>query len=593
MTRYEQKEAANTAAEAATVAITHTVPMECNDIANPEIIVPKRRGRKRKIPLPEIEPTAEKTVPTEMAPEKMAHDGIQFEQLTQHGTTAEKTATQQIASEEIRNTEQSAPEKMVSDEAAMQKSAPAALDNKEEAISDEQTATEAIPNESVPMEMTSEASPARRKSRLGAKKSLESPKKMNQQKPEKSVRKKPPPEVCCLCGQKFQSSFVLAQHMKSHLQTSTDSPVFPCSVCGKNVSNLKLHLRQHNAEKPVYKEAKAKKTARASKGGTTPVVKNTLTAPEMPDDAVDAIDRAQQPADVSKSIEVTPVDVSNADSIEKPVDVTKTVDVSKSVEIVQPIDVATPNTTTMVEEASSSTDAVFTADSTEKEPENGITSNEAITESIDPDPYHINGVQPFLTPSFQHLSTYGLPEPTNEPPLNLLEDFPIIFDDAMNVIHTEVVDENAPSQSSQQSIDAPDQLTLSLLVEPNPDAIEQNGFGCNNGNDDGDEDGDDDDATVDESANGFAGYDSVDDTNVDGEGDGDDNTAENTEKPFGCTKCKRRFKTEERSKRHIAVHNKKIDCELCGKRIALSYKKFHMKRYHSTAAPASDQPQET
>lgn len=50
--------------------------------------------------------------------------------------------------------------------------------------------------------------------------------------------------VCYLCGSKFETNSELNAHQQSH-QDRSISPVFPCAICGKNVKNLKKHLREH------------------------------------------------------------------------------------------------------------------------------------------------------------------------------------------------------------------------------------------------------------------------------------------------------------------------------------------------------------
>lgn len=62
------------------------------------------------------------------------------------------------------------------------------------------------------------------------------------------------PFVCFLCGSKFATNDELTQHQQFHQPDSTKSPVFPCSVCGKNVENLKKHLRDHEEEKNVKEQ---------------------------------------------------------------------------------------------------------------------------------------------------------------------------------------------------------------------------------------------------------------------------------------------------------------------------------------------------
>lgn len=74
--------------------------------------------------------------------------------------------------------------------------------------------------------------------------------RVKKHKDAKKLLKKPlaPPAVCVLCGKKFHSIIAMEHHQKTHIQSNINSPVFPCNVCGKNVNNLKKHLRHHKIE---------------------------------------------------------------------------------------------------------------------------------------------------------------------------------------------------------------------------------------------------------------------------------------------------------------------------------------------------------
>lgn len=55
--------------------------------------------------------------------------------------------------------------------------------------------------------------------------------------------------VCFLCGQKYATNEQLVEHeFKTHQIGNLMSPVIPCHICGKNVTNMKKHLRQHEIE---------------------------------------------------------------------------------------------------------------------------------------------------------------------------------------------------------------------------------------------------------------------------------------------------------------------------------------------------------
>lgn len=67
----------------------------------------------------------------------------------------------------------------------------------------------------------------------------------------KKMSKKQTSSVCYLCGQLYRSMVALEEHLKTHIQKNNVS--FPCKVCGRNVKNLKKHLRQHKNEYEIQK----------------------------------------------------------------------------------------------------------------------------------------------------------------------------------------------------------------------------------------------------------------------------------------------------------------------------------------------------
>lgn len=50
---------------------------------------------------------------------------------------------------------------------------------------------------------------------------------------------------------------------------------------------------------------------------------------------------------------------------------------------------------------------------------------------------------------------------------------------------------------------------------------------------------------------------------------------------FVCTMCERRFPSEVLLAKHIRSHEKKTQCEICGKYVARAYRRVHDKKYHS------------
>lgn len=624
LTRYvEQNEEAdaNTDDGGAAAVDVSMVPIEHG--VSQEIVAPikcatiRGRSRKRRFTQSPTAPIVTKDVPVKMVQHETAQNELTPDEMTKTETTTTRKTVQ-------------------NDEISQETDVPAVKESTAGAtISNEASTNQTIPKQSAQIETVTALSP--RKSKVG-RKSYESPKKANQEKAEKSVRKKTPQEVCFLCGQKFQSSFALTHHMnQEHAQSSNDSPVFPCNVCGKNVSNLKLHLRQHNAEKAIYAKVKAKKTPRASKNGIAPAIvqpaelntTNDTNSVAIPNDTTVAAKNdtpAVVPNDtnsVAVSNNTEPVVVpNNTDPVAvpnntDPVAVPNDTDPVAVPNNTDPVSV--PNDTTSAE-ITSSTDAIVTATASEKEPENGITSNETINELIETSlEYHLSNELPFDSSSFHDPSEYGLPDPTILPPLNLLDEYPIVFDELSinNTVSTHstqhaVVSNPAvamaqyPMAQTQYAVArtqfamappqyvmasphysvAPNQYTMApapftvALVVDNP----PNGFPCNNGVVGGD-------IGVEISdANGHPNA-SIESTDAPvGNGGKKEKVKKNKkmkckkrstqmEGVFGCIKCKRRFHTQCTANAHMAKHDQKINCKHCGKQVARSYKYFHMKRY--------------
>lgn len=355
---------------------------------------------------------------------------------------------------------------------------------------------------------------------LALKKSLQKTKKM---------KTTPASGVCVLCGDLFQTTLELNQHVKTHY-TRAKSPVFPCTICHQNVKNLKMHLRQHKID--------------GRRDNSLIATRKTIKSNEITTDLLKLNDS-------NKSNEVST--------------------------LIEPDRMILPDDSMVTkEEASSSTDAIVPSN---KEPEI-ITSNEAQTNSTDSNGSFIpNGDTMNVEPDEQQ--SFISPIIINEYPTQLQE-----------ISITEPISVNEPSQSFQTGMESDGQSDAEENdghsddikqsddgqfddIEQNDDGdngddIEQNGVG-NDGGDGGDgNDGDDD------------GNDGGDDHH-----DDDDNkkTGEkNCEKTFGvvfkCSTCPRRFNSVDRVREHQKKHEQKGNCEICGKQLALSYMRMHIKLKH-------------
>lgn len=279
----------------------------------------------------------------------------------------------------------------------------------------------------------------------------------------KVLKKQTPLPICFLCGLQFKTQSLCDQHSKIHMQNSSDSLVFPCNVCGKNVKNLKMHLRQHKQEN--------KKDTTESNASQTNTTTNILT--------------------VTNLIEFNEVESNE----------------------------------TKVEEASSSTDAVYTnCTTTFKEPENDVSSN--LTEAQNMDTQCKDTVNNVSASIEQMASPPAQTNVYHKPPI-IVEDYPIIH--VLNDGPEVSTNEDEPSQSTQTEI----QQTVAVPVD-----FPQNGHTADEANDD---------------------------ENV---GEKKDTAANNVDVKI------------------------KWQCEICKKRVAFSYKRIHMKKYHIPEAVQNISPSE-
>lgn len=293
----------------------------------------------------------------------------------------------------------------------------------------------------------------------------------------KAIKTKPMPpaqqSVCFLCGRQFPTTFQLAQHEKTHI-ARTESPVFPCNICHKNVKNLKMHLRLHKKES-------GKRT------------KTTATAKSIDSTALNGANKLGEQ--------------STRDTIADNSKVTK-------------------------EEASSSTDAVV---SSNKEPDT-ITSNEAQTNSTDSNGSFIpNGKSPH-TDSLSSQKTMS--KSSFMPPI-IVDEYPA---NVHKISIIEPIGVNEPSQSTETSNESAEQSESDETVNNEKD----------------------DNSTMEH----------------------EQTTQPNGQQSIGglikCSKCSRRFSTEARVIKHQKKHTKKKNCKVCGKLLALSYVKMHIKLKHPT-----------
>lgn len=309
--------------------------------------------------------------------------------------------------------------------------------------------------------------------------------------PKKSPKPKSPPQVCFLCGKQFKTGMLLDQHQKTHLSTRAESPVFPCNICGQKVKNLKIHMRGH------------KDAGLEAKNGGMNVVKG------------------KKPGKVGKKSNAPNKKVVELNSVHVESEPSKLV-TSNDKEVTK-------------EEASSSTDAVFTT-VPPVDVRESISTNEAQTNSSD-SIASSNG-QP---PNTELLSTRTVPESVSiiGPPI-VVDEYPPKVRKAAII---EPISVNEPSQSNAEHSES-----------------EENGIEQKDDDEDDDDDGDDDDTLAKQSTE-----------------------QQPAPKMFKCNKCTRCFDTQERVNKHQMKHDLKVNCTFCGKLYAMSYVKLHIKAKHQEA----------
>lgn len=334
----------------------------------------------------------------------------------------------------------------------------------------------------------------------------------------KPIKPKPRPQlsICFLCGAQFPSSIQLTQHQKTHFaSTVSHSPVFPCNVCGRQVKNLKIHLRQHqNEEKQQHRQP--------LKGG-----------------------KMMKKGKRSKSNESQKSAGSNKPAREQ---------------LAAENDAATMSSDTLVKlaEASSSTDAVFSPIScdTNKGTEL-ISSNEALTDSIHSNlhlsSYNLIGADileplPTLPVSSLSLATssssspyFVLPSAPAIDPLSISDENPLEIQ-SMDI--TDPISVNEPSQSTlaMETIDA---VNFESIIEYH--TFPTNGSTC-----------------VNQMENQMESNTHLMETVM------------ANEKLFKCPKCSKRFDTLDGVTKHSLKHEQRTNCEFCGKLLATSYVKVHV-----------------
>lgn len=386
----------------------------------------------------------------------------------------------------------------------------------------------------------------------------------------KPLKPKPRPQlsICFLCGAQFQSGIQLTQHQKTHFAgTTSQSPVFPCNVCGRQVKNLKMHLRQHKIED----KQNAKQESHAQQ------------QPPPPPQQQQPIKSGVKGMKAGKRSKSNESQKSNGPSktgyIKKRARAQMTEssgNVAKAMGIVKLTAVMPSDTLVKRAEASSSTDAVFskilcdTSKGTEL-----ISSNEASTNSTDANAsaYNLIGESLIDTGALLRTSNEILLPPPAQPstpttplatssslsplfapsaidPLNMPDPFHIQLMDGLEPISV-----NEPSQSTSaivESINAA-QSTITEYLESTIEyhTFESNGMSMN-------------------------AVDQVEQHQANGD------QATTHSEWYKCPKCPRLFDSLANVTKHSKKHDEKMNCKLCGKLLAKSYVKFHVSKYHKS-----------
>lgn len=350
----------------------------------------------------------------------------------------------------------------------------------------------------------------------------------------KPPKTKPHPQfsMCFLCGARFTSSIQLTQHQKTHFaSTSSHSPVFPCKVCGRQVKNLKNHLRQHKNEiknqqpstdaKPLKygKQLKSNESQKSNGSFKSAGLKLITKGP--------------------RTIRLT---------TELPAAIKK---------------VATVTSDTLVKraEASSSTDAVFSkapCDNNPKETEL-ISSNEVLTNSNDSNASSYNLIgeclldtnalliasdqMSQLPPSSTIMASSTFSPSSSLTYTPLIDRLSLIYEDPLQIGSMDILE---PMISGFSADEPPSQSTLGMASN------ELNQFD-----------------TIDENA--LLTY----DVNIE-EAESENQTPNDELQPAAnnqwhkCPKCPRLFDSLARVQKHCIKHQQKVNCSFCGKLLAVS-----------------------